>query len=262
MRMSICLLCVMFLTVALAAIAPSNGAEMEAYYPFNGNANDESGHGYDGTVHGATLCPDRFGEADRAYSIHDAGYIAIGEEEVDPPPPPNPTTAATFAAWVYLDQGGDGGYILNKGTYLVPEMYSLCIYDGPNAPRKLEARVNVGGNYYWATSDQPLLPEETWTHVAGVYDGNGTGLTLYVNGEIAANQPISGSLDQNERPLVFGGDVGNDGSFIEGRIDEVRIYNSALSQAEIQQIVPEPSTFVLLGIGAMSLLACAWRRGR
>ena len=40
-----------------------------AHYPFNGNANDESGNGNDGTVNGATLTTDRFGNANKAYSF-------------------------------------------------------------------------------------------------------------------------------------------------------------------------------------------------
>ena len=40
-----------------------------AYYPFNGNANDESGNGHHGTVNGATLAEDRFGEDNRSYSF-------------------------------------------------------------------------------------------------------------------------------------------------------------------------------------------------
>jgi hypothetical protein len=41
-----------------------------AYYPFNGNANDESGNGNHGTVHGATLTADRFGNANSAYKFN------------------------------------------------------------------------------------------------------------------------------------------------------------------------------------------------
>ena len=41
-----------------------------AYYPFNGNANDESGNGNNGTVNGATLTTDRFGNTNKAYSFN------------------------------------------------------------------------------------------------------------------------------------------------------------------------------------------------
>jgi hypothetical protein len=49
-----------------------------AYYPFNGNANDKSGNGNHGTVHGATLTEDRFGNADSAYNFDGVyDYIEI-----------------------------------------------------------------------------------------------------------------------------------------------------------------------------------------
>ena len=48
-----------------------------AYYPFNGNANDESGNGNNGTVNGAALAADRFGEAGKAYSFDGEDHIKI-----------------------------------------------------------------------------------------------------------------------------------------------------------------------------------------
>ena len=51
-----------------------------AHYPFNGNANDESGNGNDGTVNGATLAADRFGNASRAYSFDGGSHIATSSQ--------------------------------------------------------------------------------------------------------------------------------------------------------------------------------------
>ena len=48
-----------------------------AYYPFNGNADDETGNGYDGEVNGATLTLDRFGKADSAYAFN--GMMKTGD---------------------------------------------------------------------------------------------------------------------------------------------------------------------------------------
>ena len=54
---------------------PSNG--LIGYWPFNGNANDESGNGNDGTVNGATLTADRFGNANSAYTFGLGNYIQV-----------------------------------------------------------------------------------------------------------------------------------------------------------------------------------------
>ncbi len=67
-----------------------------AYYPFNGNANDESGNGNNGTVNGATLTTDRFGDTDSAYSFNES-YIAV---------PDNPSLFSdnlTTSWWVNIE---------------------------------------------------------------------------------------------------------------------------------------------------------------
>jgi len=53
-----------------------------AYYPFNGNANDVSGHGNNGAVNGATLSTDRFGSANSAYALNGGAWIGA-EKTVD-----------------------------------------------------------------------------------------------------------------------------------------------------------------------------------
>ncbi|MDP6927346.1 MAG: hypothetical protein QGG84_09690, partial [Rhodospirillales bacterium] len=58
-------------------------AGLIAYYPFNGNANDESGNGNDGTVNGATLAADRNGETGKAYSFDGASHIEVNSSNID-----------------------------------------------------------------------------------------------------------------------------------------------------------------------------------
>src|SRR5450631_1606614 len=73
------------LTNATAQSFLTNG--LVAYYPFNGNANDASGNGINGTVNGATLIPDRFGIANRAYSFNGVdnyvGFAGVPTSQVD-----------------------------------------------------------------------------------------------------------------------------------------------------------------------------------
>jgi hypothetical protein len=62
---AVCVVVFLFFSIAHAGL--SDG--LVAYYPFNGNANDESGNGNNGTVNGATLSADRFGQTGKAYSF-------------------------------------------------------------------------------------------------------------------------------------------------------------------------------------------------
>ena len=71
-----------------------------------------------------------------------------------------------------------------------------------------------------------------WTHLAGTWDGST--LRLYLGGVEVASQPRSGTLEVNNSPLHIGGNTYNGENF-SGLIDEVRIYNRALTPAEIAQ---------------------------
>jgi hypothetical protein len=88
--------------------------------------------------------------------------------------------------------------------------------------------VHLGGKYANATAPAPILPLETWCHVAGVFDG--AELRLYVDGKRVATQPASGVRRTNELPLYIGADVTSSSapsSFFEGEIDEVRVSRGA-----------------------------------
>ena len=81
------------------------------------------------------------------------------------------------------------------------------------------------------------LPVGAWTHLAMTYDG--ATLRLYVNGVQVASKPLSGIFTPTANPLWIGGDSPY-GEYFNGRIDEVRVYRAALSQAEIQADMAAP----------------------
>ncbi len=253
-----------FLIVSLAIVCPTSHAAIVAYYPFDGNANDASGNGYNATVHGATLCPDRFGVADHAYYFDGTGYI-----EADGIP--NANGPVTFAEWLYMDSP-QVGWVLQSANFGLT-VYDVTGSDPPNTEQlHLQARVYApgdsdwpGGTRHYATSTE-VFQAGTWAYVAGVYDG--TGLTLYVNGDVAGYVAGPTSLVQSTWPLYIGSDVMNIGrgpNALHCRVDDVRIYDSALSQDEIRQAmgnVPEPSTIIIWSLlGALAITA-GWRRLR
>src|SRR6266404_7716082 len=99
------------LKVAIALSIAANGYSqafltngLVAFYPFNGNANDESGHINHGTVNGAILATDRFGFANRAYYFAgDGSYISVQDStSLDM------TNAITVSAWINYQPGGLG----------------------------------------------------------------------------------------------------------------------------------------------------------
>ena len=75
------------------------------------------------------------------------------------------------------------------------------------------------------------IPLNSWTHLAATYDG--TTLRLYVNGTLVASRAQTGALAASTNPLQIGGDAIY-GQYFAGRIDEVRVYNTARTQPQIQ----------------------------
>ena len=229
------------------------------YYPFNGNAEDASGNLHHGTVWGAFPAQDRFGNPGSAYGFGGDDYIIVDDF-------PDVMDSLTFAAWVYLQdlsaQNSSyrvGGYALCKGKYLVPETYSIVVTQS----RLPQVRVNIDGvsgrEYVIAEGSQPI-PLEVWTHIAGVFDHSASTLELFVDGGSRDIQTAAGALHQNPEALYFGCDYWNALTTWEGGIDGVRIYNRALTEAEVQAVVPAPGAGILglIGVGMVG----AWVRKR
>ena len=84
---------------------------------------------------------------------------------------------------------------------------------------------------YSHNAEGTALSANVWTHVAGTYSGSTLG--LFLNGVQVASLPISGAIPASTGPLRIGGNC-IWGEFFQGRLDEVRIYNPALTAAEIQ----------------------------
>lgn len=99
-----------------------------------------------------------------------------------------------------------------------------------------------GGTEVYAASAS-VIPINIWSHIAAAYDGSN--LRIYINGVLSSTKAVSGSVQNNTNPLRIGGNVPY-GQFFEGSIDEVRLYNRALSAGEIQSSM----TNALLGVVA------------
>jgi PKD repeat protein len=108
--------------------------------------------------------------------------------------------------------------------------YSLYATDPYNSPSGPSAFINTGGSDQSGASPTALAPN-TWTHLAATYDGST--LRYYVNGVLKASQKLSGSIVTSGGALRIGGNKVW-GEYFQGTIDDVRIYNQALTQSAIQ----------------------------
>jgi len=182
--------------------------DLIAFYPFTGNANDESGNGNDGMVNGATLTSDRFGNANSAYSfdgIDDQITVNLAA----------PATAFTFTAWInYKDADVSGFHVILEFGQDDP-FFGI-----------------VAGNLavFGAVQDDQQLAQNQWVFVAATYAP--TTSILYIDGVNVESANFAPSLIGTNLGIGFNG---SDKPF-EGDIDDVRIYDRALTAMEILAI--------------------------
>jgi len=197
-----------------------------AYYPFNGNANDESGNGYNGTVNGATLTTDHNSSANKAYSFDGNDYIDIPNLGVF-----NGSTSFSVCGWAQQsDDNTERTYIHFFGENKV-----FCRYAGnPSWNNKANCIV------YFSTTPYAVggsIQNNTWFHWALVYN-NSNGLSFYVNGVLEDTNAQTGTIDSVSIPNQIGRSyVGL--YYHTGQLDDFRIYNRALSLSEIQALYNE-----------------------
>jgi hypothetical protein len=212
---------------------PTNG--LVGWWPFNGNANDESGNGNNGTVNGATLITDRFGNANKAYQF---GGNANSFIEVPNSSSINITgNQLTISAWISSknlpsDNKHKG---ISKGGWGSGEGYEL-LYRNTNVGDS--GAVQLGGSYgglqAWVNINGF---DSNWFHLIGVFN-NGSG-HFYVNGKIVYagfNGQQFNNFTSSNYPLLFGKTTISNSplsGFVNGKLDDIGIWNRALNQDEI-----------------------------
>jgi len=181
---------------------------------------DNSGNGNNGTlVNGPTWVDSRFGKALSFDGVND--YVGVANSSSL-----NPTSAITMEAWIKLSA-------LNASKRIIRKASQWLLWF--NASKQLEAIVVVGGSNVTATYTT-LLSTGTWYHVVAKYDPTTTRVHLFLNGsEVATSSTKTGSIATTTNPLGIGAAYGGTEA-LQGTIDEVRIYNRALSAVEISAL--------------------------
>jgi hypothetical protein len=202
-------------------------AGLVAYYPFNGNANDESGNNNNGAVLGTvTLAADRFGIPNTAYRFN--GGVSDVILVSDSPSLRFATNAPiTVALWAFRTGTGQTMHIVGKrdDTYFEYQM-ALNNLSGEGLAFGSSAGCCGGGTEVATGRDLEL---NTWKHLVGTFDGGM--YRFYIDGLLVSM--TNGVMGKpGAAPLKIGGSSG--GTTFVGLIDDVRIYNRALSPSEIQ----------------------------
>lgn len=206
---------------------PTNG--LVGWWPFNGNANDESGNGNNGTVNGATLTADRFGNSSKAYNfdgINDDISVQ-GLQNI------NINSKISISAWINTNQISTSKNIVSKyGGF--NDAFSLDI-------ESTTVKFNVSpGSANWNTcfNNNINLTTNSWHHIVSTYDFANNVFKIYFNGLNVGSINAPFQLgNANNIPVLFGHcyDPNNivSSQRFNGKIDDIGIWNRALTEQEI-----------------------------
>ncbi len=199
---------------------------MVAYWNFNegsgGTAHDVSGNGNDGTIHGATWVKGVSGDAlsfDGNKEYVDCGSDAILN-----------VSYLTITAWVKIDQSPSTHYaIVDKLNY--PSNGYILKLEPPSTGGANITYYTSNGTEHWVVYENAQIIGK-WAFIAATYDGEEQ--AIWLNGEKVSSISWSGKINASTNSLCIGGEHESD-SF-NGIIDEVRVYDRALSANEIRAL--------------------------
>ena len=187
---------------------------------------DGSGRGNNGTIAGATRTTSgRFGSALTFDGIND--WVTVADSaSLDL------STRATLEAWVNPTALGSAWR-----TVLLKEQPGQLVYAlyANNDISRPSGHIFTTGDLF--SNGTAALPLNTWSHLALTWDG--ATLRLFVNGAQVATRALTGTLPNSTGALRFGGN-GVWSEWFAGRLDEIRVYDRALTQTELQTDMNTP----------------------
>ncbi len=211
-----------FPALAHAGCAPTP-PNLVAWWQGNGDVKDETGLHNGTLMNGTDFAPGRVGQAFSFDGVDD--YVMVPSSAAL-----DPTATASLVAWVYFDQlpsvAGHFMYVAGKS--------------GGGTDLDIQAQTDnrlyfyVAAGFYVASTT--VVQTGQWYHVVGTYTASNQ-LKMYVNGVLENTVAIVGvTRGMNGNPFAIGQSSVWGGRFFKGRIDEVSLFNRALSDSEVQGI--------------------------
>ena len=207
-----------------------------AYWPFDGNTNDLSGFGRNGTGTNLTATTDRFGVAGKAYHFDGStSYVSV---------PDNVAlrlnnTDFTLNAWIKLDSYNSSylSTIVSKRFSGLNNGWLWGINGALNTPQGATYYGPGGGTGNANAIGTTVLNTGQWYMVTCVYSLANQQLSIYINGVLdnTSNNILSASATATAA-LLIGKDGATGGYYFQGSMDDVSIYNSALSLSSVKQL--------------------------
>ena len=217
------LLCLNFIFAQVPSYIPING--LIGYWPFNGNANDISTNGNNGTIVGATLTSDRFGNANSAYLFNGINnYIELGNISGL-----SPTSGISMSSWI----------MWNGTNGIDNHQYIFQIAPNPNGLITITDTGSLSINVLNCNCINDIgvsttINQNTWYNVVLTYDLLNGIMKMYLNGILigTSQENMHTYYTVNNNPSRFGNYYFNS-HYFKGTIDEGALWNRSLTQEEI-----------------------------
>ncbi len=205
----------------LAGRSPVPTYGLIAWYPFNGNANDESGNENNGTVSGAFLSADRLNDTNKAYTFNGASSITLGKNSNLAP------KNISVSTWIRIQSLGNEQITILRARF---SGYHLYIENNGKAYVNIHTSGNNGN-----VVSQNRLDDQKWHNV--VFSFFNQKLSLYIDGVLQqSDSDVGPEIVYQLTGVSIGKDGDADKWFFNGQIDDVAIWNRGLTTEEISKI--------------------------
>jgi hypothetical protein len=237
----------------------SNGVTSEslnkgllAYFKFSGNATDASGNANNGTVYGAKLVADRFGNPSSAYSFAGAtsnNYISINTLHTD---------LVTYSVSGWFQKASNS--VNTGGTIFAGDKpaagpgdlkFAIATSNSAEWNAKNQTNISVGITTETVTNKSANYSDGVWHSFVVTFNSNTSSLApanfqMYIDGVLVPTQslykseltPDSAPVNNNSLPIIIGNAQGQNNAF-PGNIDDVRVFNRVLNQSEVTFLANE-----------------------
>lgn len=210
-----------------------------AYYPFNGNVNDESGNSLNGTIVGnVTFSDNRYFESNKSIKLNSGtSYVKVADD---------PKLQLKQKMSIYMEfmpeENAVATLIGKRDNGIGSQAFQIAInYQSPVVFQLIKggrcSNNNLASDWSYTFSDTNIpIMKDCWNYLVTIFDG--TSQKVYLNGKLAVNLPVNfsemGACQPSE--MRFGYWWTGDPLPFKGKLDEIRIYNRALTEAEIGKL--------------------------
>ena len=233
------ILIIVAVMMAVTTMATSLTDGLVGYWPFDGDAKDYSGNGNHGATHGVTQTTDRHGKAYSAYHFNGSSYISVAANGQL-----NAIGDFTVATWINADawhtywipivcKGEQFKLeLINENCPTITSMWESGEYDNSFIGYDDNYKSIFGAGCFLCTSHR--IPLKEWLHVA--VSRSGKTIRAYINGALVDSGMARNAYEMNSSAMDIGRDLPGSVEYLYGRIDDMYLYNRALSASEVKAL--------------------------